>query len=146
MGIPCTRARGSLVLESTTTSQTLQTMMVYTEKNVLGGGATEGTDLPRGRWSSGLGGGGGEGGGRDREEDASREEFRPSWHWGNALSIGSGLTPHSAQVSLEIGGRQIFREATLGKGLESLELAGQKGPFSQTATSGLWLGPSQRAP
>lgn len=109
MGIPRTRARGSLVLESITTSQTLQTMMVYTEKNVLGGGATEGTDFPQGRWSSGLGG--------NREEDASREEFRPSWHWRSALSIGSGLAPHSAQVSLEVGGRQTFREATLGKGL-----------------------------
>lgn len=132
MGIPCTKARGSLVLESITTSQTLQTMMVYTEKNVMGGGATEGTGLPQGRWSSGLVG--------DREEDASREEFRPIWHWKRAL-LALALAPHSAQVSLEVGGRQTFREATLGKGLESLELTGQEGPFSQTATSGLWLGP-----
>lgn len=62
----------------------------------MGGGATQGTDLPQGRWSSGLGG--------NREEDVSREEFSLSWHWRTAFSIGCGLVPYSTQISLEEDG------------------------------------------
>lgn len=104
----------------------------------MGGGAIQGTDLPPGEVEFRTWG--------DREEDGSREEFRPSWHWRSAFSTGSGLVPYSAQIFLEAGGRQTLRGATLDKGLESLNLIGQEGTFSQTATSGLWLGPHQRAP
>lgn len=31
----------------------------------------------------------------------SREEFRLSWHWRTAFSIGCGLVSYSTQISLE---------------------------------------------